>query len=102
MDAARAETTLDNLETAALTEDHVAGGHAHILKSNVTVTVWGVVEAKNGQHAVDGDTRDVVGDEDDGLLLVLVGVLGVGLTKDDEDLAARVTNARGPPFLHNH
>jgi hypothetical protein len=93
VDAAGAKTTLDDLETAALAEDHVAGGHAHILKSNVAVTVRCVVEAEDGQHAVDSDTRDVIGDEDDGLLLVLVGVLGVGLTKNDEDLAARVTDA---------
>jgi hypothetical protein len=99
VDTARAETTLDNLETTALTEDHVAGRHAYILKRNVTVTVGCVVVAEDRQHAVDSDARNVVGDEDDGLLLVLVAVVGVRLTEDDEDLAARVTNAGGPPFL---
>lgn len=36
---------------------------------------------------------DVIGHEDDGLLLVLVAVVGVGFAEDDEDLAARVTDA---------
>jgi len=42
---------------------------------------------------VDGYAGSGVGNEDDGLLLVLVGVVGVGLSEDDEDLAARVANA---------
>lgn len=42
---------------------------------------------------MDGYTGGVVGDEDNGLLLVLVGVVGVGLSEDDEDLAARVADA---------
>jgi hypothetical protein len=48
---------------------------------------------------VDCDAGDIVGNKDDGLLLVLVGIVGVGLTKDNEDLATGVANARGPPFL---
>jgi hypothetical protein len=90
---------LDDIEATALTENHVAGRYADVLKSNVTVTVGRVVEAKDGQHAVDSHTRNVIGDENDGLLLVLVAVVGVGLAEDDEDLAARVTNTGGPPFL---
>jgi hypothetical protein len=35
----------------------------------------------------------------DGLLLVGVAVVGVGLAHDQVDLAAGVTSARGPPFL---
>jgi hypothetical protein len=42
---------------------------------------------------VDGDARDVVRDEDDGLLLVFVRVVGVGFAEDDVDLAAGVANA---------
>jgi hypothetical protein len=99
VDTARAETTLNDFETAAFTKDHVASGNADVLKCNVAVTVGCVVEAHDGQHAVHGDTGNVVGDEDDGLLLVLVTIVWVGLAEDDEDLAARVTNARGPPFL---
>ena len=42
---------------------------------------------------MNGDAGCLGGDEDDGLLLVFVGVVGVGLTKNDEDLAARVTDS---------
>jgi hypothetical protein len=92
VDAAGAETTLDDFESAALAKNHIGSGDAHVLEGDVAVTVGRVVEAHDGQHAVDGDTGDVVGDEDDRLLLVFVCVLGVGLAEDDEDLAARVTD----------
>jgi hypothetical protein len=101
VNATRAETTLDDLETTALTEDHVAGRYADVLKGNVSVTMGCVVEAEDRQHAVNSHTGDIIGDEDDGLLLVLVAVVGIGLAEDDEDLAARVTNTRGPPFLYD-
>jgi hypothetical protein len=42
---------------------------------------------------VDGYAGGVAADEDDGLLLVFVLVVRVGLAEDDEDLAARVANA---------
>jgi hypothetical protein len=100
VDTPRAKAALDNLKAAALAEDHVAGRHAYILECNVTVTMGCVVVAKDRQHAVDSHTRNIVGDEDDGLLLVLVAVVGIGLAEDDEDLAARVANAGGPPFLY--
>jgi hypothetical protein len=66
----------------------------------MAVTVWGVVKAEDGKHAVDSDSRGIVWDEDHGLLLVLVRVVGVSLAKDDEDLAAWVTDSGGPPFLY--
>lgn len=93
MDATGAETTLDDFETLALTNDHVGGGDAHVLEGDMTVAVGRVVETHDGEHALDCHARDVAGDEDDGLLLVLVGVVGVGLAEYDEDLAARVADA---------
>lgn len=77
MDSARAKTTLNDLETTTFTENHVLGGHTHVLKGDVTVTVGCVIVAKDTQHAVDGDARGVVGDENDGLLLVGTGVVSV-------------------------
>ena len=65
----------------------------------MAVAVGGVVVAEDGEHAVDGDARGGVGDEDDGLLLVFVGVVGGGLAEDDVDFAAGVADAGGPPFL---
>ena len=99
VDAPGAQPALDDLETSALAEDHVGGRHPHVGEGDVPVAVRRVVEAHHGQHAVDGHAGGVAGDEDDGLLLVFVRVVGVGLAEDDEDLAARVANAGGPPFL---
>jgi hypothetical protein len=48
---------------------------------------------------VDGDALGGGGNEDHGLLAVLVLVCGVGLGHDDVDLAARVAGAGRPPFL---
>jgi hypothetical protein len=42
---------------------------------------------------VDGDTGGGVGYKNDRLLLVLVRVVGVGFSENNEDLAARVANA---------
>jgi hypothetical protein len=93
VDATGAETALDDLKAAAFAEDHVGGWDTHIVEGYVSVAVGRVVKAHDREHAVDGYARGVVGYEDDGLLLVLVRVVGVGLTQYDEDLAARVANA---------
>lgn len=68
-------------------------GHADVLEEDVTVTVRGVIIAKDAKHAVDGDSRGVCWDEDDTLLLVGAGVVGVCLAHCDVDLAARITGA---------
>jgi hypothetical protein len=44
VDTAGSETALDDFETAALAEHHVAGGDTDVLKGNVTVAVGRVVE----------------------------------------------------------
>jgi hypothetical protein len=59
----------------------------------MSVTVRRIVKAHDRKHAVNGDTGSVVGDKNDGLLLVLVRVVGVRLSKNDEDLAAKDANA---------
>jgi hypothetical protein len=71
----------------------VIQGHADVLEEDVTVTVRGVIIAKDAKHAVDGDSRGVCWDEDDTLLLVGAGVVGVCLAHCDVDLAARITGA---------
>ena len=99
VDTAGTKTSLDDFKAAAFAEDHVRGGDTHVIEGDVAVTVGGIVVTEHGEHAVDGDAGGVVGDEDDGLLLVFVGVLCVGLAEDDVDLAAGVAGAGGPPFL---
>jgi uncharacterized Zn-binding protein involved in type VI secretion len=99
VDTSWAETALDDLETAARAEDDLGDGDAHVLEGDVRVSVGGVVVTVHGEHAVDGDALGGGGDEDHGLLAVLVLVCGVGLGHDDVYLAARVAGAGRPPFL---
>lgn len=56
------------------------------------MAVGGVVVAEDAKHAVDGYTRDVVGDEDYGLLKVFVGVVRVCFSEDYIDFAAGVAD----------
>lgn len=64
------------------------------------MAVGGIIVSIYREHAVHGDAGGVGGDKDDRLLAVGVTVGWVGFTHDDVDLAARVTGARGPPFLY--
>lgn len=99
VNATRAQTSLNNLETTALAQDDVFHRHADVLEEDVTVTVRGIIVAKDTEHAVNGDAGGVGGNEDDALLLVGAGVVLVRLAHGNVDLAARVTGTRGPPFL---
>ncbi len=56
-----------------------------------------MVIAIDGQHAFDGDAGRVHRHQDHALLLVALG-RGVGLAHHDRDLAARIADARRPPF----
>jgi hypothetical protein len=69
----------------------VIQGHADVLKEDVAVTVRGVIVAKDTEHTVDGDSRGICWDENNALLLVGAGIVGVCLAHCDVDLAARVT-----------
>lgn len=99
VNSAGPETTLDDFEAAAGTEDHVAVGHADVIEGDMAVTVRGVVEAHDGEHAMDCDSGSVGGDEDNGLLSVFVAVVGVGFGHYDVDFAAFVAGTGRPPFL---
>lgn len=98
VNTARSQSALDNLEPSALAENHVLCRHAHVLKGDVAVAVGGVVVAVDLEHSIDGDSRKAGRDQDDGLLLVRVGVVGIGLAHDDVELASRVASAAGPPL----
>lgn len=77
MDTSWAETTLDDLEAAARTKDHVLGRHADIVEGDLTVTVGCIVVAEDREHALDLDAGEIVRDQDDGLLKVGVLVVRV-------------------------
>lgn len=72
--ATGAETSLDDLEAATPTEDEVRSRHADVLVLDLVVTFRRVVVAKHGHGADELDTRSVARDEDDTLLVVLVGL----------------------------
>lgn len=57
VDSAWAETALDDLETSAWTKNHEVVGDTDVLEGNVTVSVGSIVEAEDGKHTLDGDTR---------------------------------------------
>ena len=97
MDAARTEAALRDLEAAAFAEQHVVGRHAHIVQDDFRVAMRRVVETENGEHAHDLDALGVDRHEDLRLLLVALGGR-VGLAHHDRDLAARIADARRPPF----
>jgi hypothetical protein len=72
VDTAWSETTLDDLETATRAKNDVIEGHAYIVEGDVAMAMWGIVVAKNAEHAMDGNTWGIMWDEDDGLLLIRV------------------------------
>ena len=97
VDAAGPQAALGDLEAAALPQDEVVGGHPHAVEVHDAVAVGGVVEAKQGQHALHPQARGVAGHQDHRLLEVGGGG-GVGAAHDDEHPAARIADARGPPL----
>src|SRR5262245_39282622 len=99
VDAARAEAALGDLEAAPFTQEDVRRRHPDVLEKDFAVAVGRVVVAEYRQHAEHLDARRVARHQDHRLLLVAVGVLRVGLTHEDEDLATRVADARAPPLV---
>ena len=94
----RAKAALGNLKPPALTQNHIRGRHPHVFELDLGVTVGGIVVAEHGQHPQDIHAGRIARDQDLGLLEVTVRIIGVGLAHEDENLAARVAHARGPPF----
>ena len=98
VDAPRPEAPLCDLEAASLAEQHVLRRHAHVVEQHLRVAVRRVVEAEDRQHALHRDAGPRQRHQDHRLLPVPVGVLRVGLAHHDQDAAARVERARGPPL----
>lgn len=98
VDTTRAQTALHDFVPPTFTQDHGVEWDTDVGEGDVAVAVGGVVVAVHAQHAVDLDPGSVGGDQHHRLALVLVGVVRVGLTHGDEDLAAVVPRARGPPL----
>jgi hypothetical protein len=63
------------------------------------MSVWGIIVPINIQHPMDRDAFGTGRNNDDGLLLVRILVVSVGLAHDDVNLASWITGTAGPPFL---
>jgi hypothetical protein len=74
----------------------VAGTRTFSKRSRVAVRR--VVVAEHRQVAQDRHARRVARHEDHRLALVAVGIVGIALAHEDEDLAARIVGSRGPPL----
>ena len=93
---AGAEPGLGRGEAAALLADDVGDRHADAGEGDLGVAVL-VVLAEHGVVADHGDARGVAGDEHHRLLPVRRS-RGVGLAHEDEECAARIHGAAGPPL----
>lgn len=100
VDTSGAKSTLDDLETTSFTKYHVGGWDTDIVKGDVGMAMRSIVEAVDMEHTVDSKAGCISRDQDNGLLLVRIWVIWVGLSHDDVNLASRVTRTGRPPFLN--
>ena len=97
VDAARAKTRLRDFKAAAGRAQAVGHRHAHVVEGQFDVAVRRVVVAEHRQRPDDAHARRVHRHQHHRLALVRRGV-GLGDAHDDEDGAARVGGAGGPPL----
>ena len=97
VDAPGTEPALRDLEAAPLAQDHVIRRHAHILEVHLAMAVRRIVIAEDGERADHRDAGRVNRHQHHRMLLVARSI-GVALAHEDENLAARIGGARGPPF----
>ncbi|CAI8360145.1 MAG: Uncharacterised protein [Rhodospirillaceae bacterium] len=97
VDAAGAEAALRDLEATPLAQQHVRRRHAHVLEQHFGVAVGGIVVAEDVQGALDRHPRGVARHQNHRLLLMTLGG-DVGLAHENENLAAWVRRAGGPPL----
>ena len=98
MDTARAKTPLRDLKSAPLAEQHVGGGHAHVLEHDFGGAIGHAVEAEHRNRAKHFNARRVHRHQDHRLLAMAIRIVGIGLAHEDADLAARVGRVRRVPF----
>ena len=98
MDPAGSETPLRDLKAAAFAEQDIRSRHTHVLERHFTVAVGRIVIPEHMQRTQHLHACGVGRHQDHRLAPVLLGVVGVGLPHEDEDLAALVGRARCPPL----
>ena len=98
MNAARAKATLRNFKATAFAKQDIRCRHTHIFEVHLGMAVGRIVIAENRQRTNHLDTGRIHRYHDHRLLLVPVGIGRIGLTHEDEHLAARIWRTRRPPF----
>ena len=99
MDPARAHTSLHDLESPTLAQHDVLCWYAYVFENQVCVAMRSVIVAVNRKHTLDCYTWGICRNDNDGLLFVLVGMVGIGLSQDDINFATRIACTGYPPFL---
>ena len=98
MDTAGTEPSLRDLEAAAFAEQHVGGGHAHIVVDDLGMADRRIVISEHAHVADDPDPRRVPRHQHHRLLQMLVGIVRVGLAHHDQQLAILAHRARREPL----
>ena len=95
---ARPQPGLGNFEAAALAQQDVGDRHPDVGEVDLGVPVGRVVVAKDGEGAQDTNPGSLARHEHHRLLPVPVRVGRIGLAHEDQDRAAWIHSAGGPPF----
>ena len=98
VDTARPQAHLGDLETPALTQQHVFFGYTHVVVGNVHVAVGSVVFGKHMHGAFNHHTRGIFGHQNHRLLLVWWRI-GAGAHHGDQNLATRAAGPRDVVFF---
>lgn len=101
MDSSWTHPTLHHLKATSFPQNYIRRWHTNILEVEMHVTMRRIIVAHNMHGPLDGDTWSVCWYKDDGLLLVFLRVVGVGLAHHDVQLTGWIAGAANPPFLSN-
>src|SRR5262245_22699103 len=97
MNSSRAESSLRNLKTSSLPQQHIGHGNAHIFKGHLGMTMRCIVISKDSKHAFDRHSRSIHRNENHRLLFMR-GRIEIGLTHENRNPAARVSCPGSPPL----
>ena len=98
VDAAWSETALGNFKSTPFAQQNVRGGYPRVVEDHFAMAMRRIVIAVNTQGAKNLHAFSVDGDQNHRLLRMSTRVVGVALTHDDHDFAARVTRTTDPPL----
>ncbi len=91
------ETALRDFEAPAFAQQQIFRRHTYVYEIDFCVPVRRVIVAEHRQGAQDFDAGGFHGHQNHGLLAVAAR-LRIGLAHENQDFAARIAGARGPPF----